>query len=98
MTRTKRNPPIRIEGENVILGYDHIALYMNSKNKVVNINQQLAEKLAAECGRRVEGAGLVLEAGRKLMWLYGLGTARTVWFKVGFHIYIDSVVLNCLCM
>ena len=57
MTRTKRNPPIRIEGENVILGYYHIVLYMNSNNKVVNINQQLAEKLAAECGRRVEVLG-----------------------------------------
>ena len=40
--RTKRNPPIRIEGEGVVLGYDHIVSYMSSNHKVVNMNYQLA--------------------------------------------------------
>ena len=31
MTRNKRIPSINIEGEGVVLGYDHIASIMNSK-------------------------------------------------------------------
>ena len=31
--RTERNTPIRIEGEGVVLGYDHIALEMNPNQK-----------------------------------------------------------------
>ena len=38
MMRTERNPPMRIEGEGVVLGYDHIASYINSNKRVIKVN------------------------------------------------------------
>ena len=47
MTRADRNPKIWLEGESVVLMYDHIISYMNSKQKFINVNSQLVDKLAA---------------------------------------------------
>ena len=47
MMRTKRNPPIWLEGEGVIPGYDHIASCINSKQNIVKVNIKLADKLSA---------------------------------------------------
>ena len=38
MTRTKRNPPIRLDVEGVVLGHDYITSYMNSKQRVIKVN------------------------------------------------------------
>ena len=38
MTSTERNLTIRLEGEGVVLGYDNITSYMNSKQRVVKVN------------------------------------------------------------
>ena len=46
MKRNKRNPPIRLEVEGVIMGYDHIVSYMSSKHRLLKVDKQLAEKLA----------------------------------------------------
>ena len=47
-------------------------------------------------GEGEEVMGVVLGAGRKMIWPYGFGKGRTVWFKVVFRIYTDIVVLNGL--
>ena len=58
MKRTNRNSPIRLKVEGVIVGYDHIASYMNLKHKVIKVNQQLADKLAARVGYKMLGVVL----------------------------------------
>ena len=37
---------MRLEVEGVVLGYDHIVSYINSKQSFLNVNYQLADKLA----------------------------------------------------
>ena len=49
---------MQLEGDGVILGYDHIASYMNLKHKVIKVNQQLADKLAARVGYKMLGVVL----------------------------------------
>ena len=102
MTNTKSNSPIQIEGEVFVLGYDNIASYMNSKQKIAKANRKLVDRLYSEGeGMRVEGgggrSGGSYGVEKKLMWLYGLGIARIVRFKVRFHLYTYSVVFNGLC-
>ena len=48
---------MRLEVEGVVLGYDHIVSYINSKQSFLNVNYQLADKLAEEGGLGLEGSG-----------------------------------------
>ena len=48
MKITDRNLTIRLEGEGVILGYDHIASCMTSNQSFIKVNCQLVDTLAAE--------------------------------------------------
>ena len=57
MNRIEQNSPIHVAGPNAIL-YEDIAQYMGSKRKIVNVDPDLANRLAAE-----EGAAVVNSAG-----------------------------------
>ena len=46
MMRIKRNPPIYLEIEGVVLGYYYISAYMNLNQKFAKVNWQLDKKLA----------------------------------------------------
>ena len=57
MNRIEQNSPIHVSGPDAIL-YEDIAKYMGSKRKIVNVDPDLANRLAAE-----EGAAVVNSAG-----------------------------------
>ena len=57
MNRVEQNPPIFLSGPNAIT-YDDIAKYMGTKRRIVSVDPDLANRLAAE-----EGASVVNRAG-----------------------------------
>ena len=81
--RTERNPPILIEGEDVVVGYDHIVSYMSSNHKVVNMNDQLAGELVADGGSRAEGAGGGAGGGDKIDVTVRLGGSSYSMVQIG---------------
>ena len=89
---------MRLEVEGVVLGYDHIVSYINSKQKILNVNYQFADKLAEEGGLGLEGSGGGSGDREKIIWLYGLWKSCIVRFKSGFFLNKYSVVLKILWM
>ena len=57
MNRMEQNPPIHLSGPNAI-SYEDIAKYMGTKRRIVSVDPDLANRLAAE-----EGASVVNRAG-----------------------------------
>ena len=50
INRTDHNSPIRLTGDNDTLTYAHIASFMNTKRKVLEVNADVAAKLAEKGG------------------------------------------------
>ena len=62
------NSPICLVG-NICLKYKHIAEFVNTKQKVLTVNADVARRLAVEGENTIQG---YVEADNKCRWLFDL--------------------------